>query len=124
LIHHASVGVSNLKKSKKFYDEVFAALGIRELSADQSSVGYGGDGGSFWVLAAKAAVGTNPESGLHFCFRATNRAQVNGFHAAAINHGGHDNGKPGLRSDYGPNYYAAFVTDPDGYRLEAYYGGE
>jgi len=123
LLHHASIGVKNLKKSKTFYDEIFKALGIRELSADPSSVGYGDADGSFWVLASKAPVGASSDSGLHFCFRAAGRAQVDAFHAAATAHGGRDNGKPGLRADYGPHYYAAFVVDPDGYRLEAYYGG-
>jgi catechol 2,3-dioxygenase-like lactoylglutathione lyase family enzyme len=124
LLHHASIGVKNLKHSKTFYDEIFKALGIPELSADPSSVGYGDADGSFWVLASKAPVAAHGESGLHFCFRASSRAQVDAFHAAATTHGGRDNGKAGLRSDYGPRYYAAFVLDPDGYRLEAYYGGE
>ena len=63
-----------------------------------------------------------PRSGLHFCFTAPTRKSVDAFHQAAIRHGGSDNGKPGLRADYGANYYAAFVVDPDGYRIEAYCG--
>jgi catechol 2,3-dioxygenase-like lactoylglutathione lyase family enzyme len=59
-------------------------------------------------------------SGLHFCFAAPTRQSVDAFHAAALAAGGCDNGKPGLRKDYGANYYAAFAVDPDGYRLEAY----
>jgi catechol 2,3-dioxygenase-like lactoylglutathione lyase family enzyme len=62
------------------------------------------------------------ESGLHFCFVAKDRKSVDAFHAAALESGGKDNGKPGLRSDYSPTYYAAFVIDPDGYRIEAYCG--
>ena len=62
------------------------------------------------------------ESGLHFCFVAKDRKSVDAFHAAALRSGGSDNGKPGLRSDYSPTYYAAFVIDPDGYRIEAYCG--
>ena len=62
------------------------------------------------------------ESGLHFCFVAKDRKSVDAFHAAALRNGGKDNGKPGLRSDYSPTYYAAFVIDPDGYRIEAYCG--
>ncbi len=62
--------------------------------------------------------------GLHFCFTAPSRASVAAFHAAALANGGRDNGKPGVRKDYGPDYYAAFVFDPDGYRLEAYHGGK
>jgi hypothetical protein len=59
-------------------------------------------------------------SGLHFCFNAPERKCVNDFHKAALKNGGRDNGKPGLREDYGPDYYAAFVIDPDGYRIESY----
>ena len=62
------------------------------------------------------------ESGLHFCFVARDRKAVDAFHAAALRNGGKDNGKPGVRSDYSPTYYAAFVIDPDGYRIEAYCG--
>jgi catechol 2,3-dioxygenase-like lactoylglutathione lyase family enzyme len=72
------------------------------------------------VLAVKHSVPANNESGLHFCFGATRQADVNAFYQAAIAAGGRDNGKPGVRKDYGDDYYAAFVTDPDGYRLEAY----
>jgi predicted lactoylglutathione lyase len=60
------------------------------------------------------------KSGLHFCFTAPTSRSVDAFHAAAVQSGGRDNGKPGLRADYGPGYYAAFVIDPDGYRLEAH----
>ena len=62
------------------------------------------------------------ESGLHFCFVAEDRKAVDAFHAAALRSGGKDNGKPGLRADYSPTYYAAFIIDPDGYRIEAYCG--
>ena len=60
------------------------------------------------------------KSGLHFCFSAPTRASVDAFHAAALEAGGRDNGQPGVRAEYDPDYYAAFVVDPDGYRLEAY----
>jgi catechol 2,3-dioxygenase-like lactoylglutathione lyase family enzyme len=62
------------------------------------------------------------ESGLHFCFEAKSRAAVDAFHAAALKAGGKDNGKPGVRKDYSPSYYAAFIIDPEGYRIEAYCG--
>jgi catechol 2,3-dioxygenase-like lactoylglutathione lyase family enzyme len=62
------------------------------------------------------------QSGLHFCFAAPTRKSVDAFHVAALGAGGKDNGGPGLRESYGDNYYAAFVIDPDGYRLEAYCG--
>jgi len=62
------------------------------------------------------------KSGLHFCFTAADAAAVDAFHAAAIAAGGSDHGAPGLRPIYAPDYYAAFIIDPDGYRIEAYYG--
>ena len=62
------------------------------------------------------------KSGLHSCFTAPSRAAVDAFHSAALQAGGRDNGAPGLRVQYGPDYYAAFVIDPDGYRIEAYCG--
>ena len=62
------------------------------------------------------------KSGLHFCFTAPTRTSVDAFHAAALEAGGRDNGQPGVRAEYDPDYYAAFVVDPDGYRLEAYCG--
>ena len=80
-----------------------------------------GDGPRLWLLAAGAAV-PRDIAGLHICLEAGRRAAVDAFHAAAVRAGGRDNGKPGLRADYGENYYAAFVTDPDGNRIEAYCG--
>jgi catechol 2,3-dioxygenase-like lactoylglutathione lyase family enzyme len=74
------------------------------------------------LSAAESPVPPDAKSGLHFCFAAPNRHSVAAFHDAALKAGGRDNGKPGLRADYGPNYYAAFVIDPDGYRIEAYCG--
>jgi len=75
------------------------------------------------IGAVAAPVPADSGSNLHFCFVAPTRASVDAFHAAALGAGGTDNGAPGLRESYGPNYYAAFVVDPDGYRLEAYCGG-
>ena len=77
---------------------------------------------ALWIGAAERPVPADDKSGLHVCFDAPNRKSVDAFHAAALRAGGRDNGKPGLRADYGADYYAAFVVDPDGYRLEAYCG--
>lgn len=120
MIDHISIGARDLAKAKAFYDATLKPLGYRCLSEDGASLGYGEKTVSFWVLASKAPVPANEASGLHICFAAPTRESVNAFHAAALKKGGHDNGRPGLRDDYGPNYYAAFVTDPDGYRIEAY----
>jgi catechol 2,3-dioxygenase-like lactoylglutathione lyase family enzyme len=73
-------------------------------------------------LAAERPVPADDQSGLHLSFHAPSRAAVDAFHAAALAEGGSDNGKPGLRADYGAKYYAAFVKDPEGYRLEAHCG--
>jgi catechol 2,3-dioxygenase-like lactoylglutathione lyase family enzyme len=90
------------------------------LSESEGTLGYGREEAAFWTNAVERPVPPDPSSGLHFCFTAPSRDGVDAFHAAALKAGGRDNGKPGLRDSYGPNYYAAFVIDPDGYRLEAY----
>jgi catechol 2,3-dioxygenase-like lactoylglutathione lyase family enzyme len=84
--------------------------------------GYGRDSISFWIFQAEHPVPADEKSGLHFCFEAGNAAAVDAFHAAALASGGRDNGAPGLRPIYGPDYYASFIIDPDGYRIEAYCG--
>lgn len=120
MFDHVSIGVADLTRSKAFYDPALAALGISLLHQDQTSLGYGTDRIGLWVLAAKTPVVADPGSGLHLCLTAPDRGAVDRFHAAALAAGGSDNGRPGLRADYGDGYYAAFVVDPDGYRLEAY----
>lgn len=120
MFDHISIGAKDLGRSKAFDDAVLAPFGYRCLSEDVSSLGYGNDKVSLWILASDAPVPADDSSGLHFCFAAPTRQSVDVFHAAALERGGVDNGKPGVRSDYAPNYYAAFVKDPDGYRVEAY----
>ncbi len=83
---------------------------------------YGGDAAVLWINAAPRPVPPDDQSGLHVCFSAPTRRSVDQFHEAALRTGGRDNGAPGLRADYGADYYAAFVVDPDGYRIEAYCG--
>ncbi len=122
MLDHVSIGVRDLARAKRFYDVALKPLGYRCLSEDKSALGYGGDAVAFWLLAAERPVAAEARSGLHFCLRAPTRESVEAFHAAALANGGTDNGKPGLRVDYGPLYYACFVTDPDGYRIEAYCG--
>ncbi len=122
MFDHVSIGVHELARAKRFYDAALGALGYDCLSADEGSLGYGKGGVGLWVGAVSAPVPSDPNSNLHFCFTAPTRESVDAFHAAALRAGGSDNGKPGLRESYGPDYYAAFVVDPDGYRLEAYCG--
>ncbi|MBM3555656.1 MAG: VOC family protein [Alphaproteobacteria bacterium] len=120
MFDHVSIGVGDIKRSRRFYDQALAPLGIKRLSDGDTSLGYGRDRVALWIGASARPVPADTESGLHFCFGAAKPAEVDAFHKAALAAGGKDNGKPGLRKDYGEGYYAAFVVDPDGYRLEAY----
>jgi catechol 2,3-dioxygenase-like lactoylglutathione lyase family enzyme len=124
MLDHVSIGVRDIANAKRFYDAAMKPLGFACLSADDSSLGYGKEAAGFWIYAAERPVPDDPKSGLHFCFVAPSRASVAAFHTAALANGGRDNGKPGVRRDYGPHYYAAFVFDPDGYRLEAHHEGK
>ena len=122
MFDHVSFGVSDIKRAGKFYDAVLKPLGYTRQSDGERALGYGEKGAGLWLLATKKPVKPDMESGLHFCFVAKDRAGVDAFHAEALKNGGKDNGKPGVRADYSPKYYAAFVIDPDGYRIEAYCG--
>jgi catechol 2,3-dioxygenase-like lactoylglutathione lyase family enzyme len=122
MIDHVSIGVRDITKTKRFYDAALKPLGYQCLSESEGSLGYGRDAVAFWISAIDHPVQPDVQSGLHFCFAAPNRKSVDAFHAAALAAGGGDNGKAGVRPDYGPSYYAAFVVDPDGYRIEAHCG--
>jgi catechol 2,3-dioxygenase-like lactoylglutathione lyase family enzyme len=97
-------------------------LGYSCISETPGSLGYGDQTVALWINEAANPVPADKQSGLHFCFAAPSRHAVDAFHKAALDAGGQDNGRPGPRLDYVDNYYAAFVVDPDGYRLEAYCG--
>jgi catechol 2,3-dioxygenase-like lactoylglutathione lyase family enzyme len=126
MLHHISFAVADLERSASFYDAALPALGYVRVWSDvrpgeeNQAVGYGrrGCGDNFSI---KLAPGTRqaPGPGFHLAFAAPSREAVDDFHRAALAAGGRDNGGPGLRLRYGPNYYAAFVLDPDGYRVEA-----
>lgn len=120
MINHVSIGVRDLAKARKFYDAALKPLGYTCLSSGEGFLGYGKNAAAFWVTASDSPVPPDAKSGLHFCLDAPTRKSVDAFHKAALANGGRDNGKPGLRTDYSPTYYAAFAIDPDGYRLEAY----
>jgi catechol 2,3-dioxygenase-like lactoylglutathione lyase family enzyme len=122
MIDHLSIGVRDVARAKRFYDAALAPLAYRCLSASEGSLGYGDAAATLWIIAAERPVPPDEKSGLHVCFTAPTRQSVDAFHAGALAAGGKDNGKPGLRPDYGSSYYAAFVIDPDGYRIEAYCG--
>jgi catechol 2,3-dioxygenase-like lactoylglutathione lyase family enzyme len=122
MIDHISIGVRDISKAKQFYDATLNALGYTCLSEAEDSLGYGRDTVVLWVSAVDSPVPPDAGSGLHFCFAAPSRKDVDAFHVAALGAGGFDNGKPGLRTSYGANYYAAYIVDPDGYRIEALCG--
>jgi|ERR1700722_5940893 catechol 2,3-dioxygenase-like lactoylglutathione lyase family enzyme len=122
MIAHISIGARDIARARRFYDAALKPLGYSCLSSGNDSLGYGAAEPAFWVNAAAHPVPPDDRSGLHICFAAPSRATVDAFHKAALKSGGKDNGKPGLRPDYGPNYYAAFAVDPDGYRIEAWCG--
>lgn len=120
MIDHLSIGVRDVGRTKRFYDAALVPLGYKCLSAGESSLGYGAAAVALWINTVERPVPPDDRSGLHVCFAAPTRRSVDAFHAAALAAGGKDNGQPGLRPDYGDSYYAAFVVDPDGYRIEAY----
>jgi catechol 2,3-dioxygenase-like lactoylglutathione lyase family enzyme len=121
LLGHLSFGVSDLATATAFYDATMAALGYARVSTTPDSVGYGrrGTDSDRLRLFQCAGAAKPPGPGFHLAFVAPSRDAVDRFHAEALRHGGVDQGSPGLRPQYGSDYYAAFVLDPDGYKLEA-----
>ncbi len=119
MIDHLSLGIGDLQKSRAFYDAALGALGYKRLREMDGALAYGQDEPVLWLAVTPHPVPPDPQSGLHLCFKAPDRASVDAFHRAALGAGGTDNGPPGPRAEYGPTYYAAFAIDPDGYRVEA-----
>jgi len=120
MLDHISIGVRDVAAARRFYDAVFAPLGYRALYEGDGYAGYGAKAPEFWLNTADRPVPGDMANGLHVSFVAASRAAVDAFHAAGLAAGGKDNGKPGPRGDYGPTYYAAFLIDPEGYRIEAH----
>ncbi|MGH9869585.1 MAG: VOC family protein [Candidatus Polarisedimenticolia bacterium] len=115
MFDHVTLRVKDLGKAKRFYAESLAPLGYKVLHESDGSIGLG-DAGEPTVWIAKDDPIT---TGMHLAFTSPDRKKVDAFHAAGVSSGGQDNGGPGLRSDYGPDYYAAFVRDPAGNNIEA-----
>lgn len=126
MLHHISFAVTDIERAASFYDPTLAALGyvrvFEDLRPGESgqAIGYGleGQGDGFCIKQASAS-SASPGHGFHLAFAAPSRRSVHEFHQHALQHGGQDNGGPGPRPGYGPNYYACFVIDPDGHHLEA-----
>ena len=122
MIDHIGFAVSNMDRSKPFYVAALKPLGISivmEVTAEQTGAdahaGFGKDDKAFFWIGA----GGKPKGGTHVAFTAPTRADVDSFYRAALAAGGRDNGSPGLRPHYHPDYYGAFVLDPDGNNIEA-----
>ena len=121
MIDHTGLQVSDFQTSKTFYLKALAPLGYQLLKELPTSIAPQGVAGlgvppfpDFWLTGGQPNLASR-----HIAFRAGNRAQVDGFYKAAMAAGGRDNGPPGIRAHYHPNYYGAFVLDPDGYNIEA-----
>jgi len=115
---HLSFGVTDLAQAATFYDAIMATLGFVRVQDVPGQIGYGRAGGGDKFALKLRDGAAPPGAGFHLAFDVADRATVDRFYAAAMAHGGRDNGPPGLRSRYSPTYYAAFVYDPDGYALE------
>jgi catechol 2,3-dioxygenase-like lactoylglutathione lyase family enzyme len=121
MLDHITFGVTDFARSTAFYDKALAPLGVTRLfdvpaehTAGVSVTGYGDTRPWFWIAEQDATRGK-----LHIAIQARSRADVDAFHAAAMAAGGRDNGGPGVRPHYHPDYYGAFVLDPDGHNIEA-----
>ena len=120
MLGHLSFGVEDLDRAARFYDRVMEPFGWVRVWSTRKGVGYGPPGGGDKLaLFPRPGQVQAPGAGFHLAFNAPSRAAVDAFHAAALSAGGTDAGAPGLRPHYGATYYAAFVLDPDGHKLEA-----
>ncbi len=120
MLSHLSLGVEDLARATKFYERALAPLGYVCVWKNARGSGFGEPGGEDRLaIFGRPGEARAPGAGFHLCFVAPDRAAVDAFHAAALAAGGTDIGAPGLRERYSPTYYAAFVIDPDGHKLEA-----
>lgn len=122
MIEHVSVPVKNYSKAKEFYKAALAPVGYtlyRDMDEWKAGGFLEGESTSFWIVEKEGAI-----TPMHVAVGAKSKEAVQQFHEAALKAGGKDNGAPGFREDYGPDYYAAFVLDQDGNNIEACYFGE
>jgi len=115
IFDHIVITANNTEKSKKFYSAVLAPLGIDFIKEEDGCVGFGTNNKSSFWLCNDGII----QKPMHIAFIAPDHKSINAFYAAAILTGGKDNGRPGFRQHYQPNYYSAFVFDPDGHNIEA-----
>ncbi|CEJ12545.1 Glyoxalase-like domain protein [bacterium YEK0313] len=119
MIHHVSVGMNDVGRSKRFYDAVLPIVGLAPMAEDAGGLGYGSGTFHFSVQVPIDGKPATVGNGSHIAFAVEDRSMVQRFYAAALEHGGSDDGPPGPRPHYDANYYAAFVRDPDGHKIEA-----
>ena len=120
MLHHVSIGVSDVVRAAEFYDAVLGALGYKRTAQYLPyAIAYGEGVSEFWIQLPHDSQPPSSGNGVHFGFSARSRDAVHRFHEAALGHGGRDAGGPGPRADYGPEYYGAFVHDPYGNKVEA-----
>ena len=119
MIDHISVGVGDLERAARFYEATLAPLGLSRVVTRPATVGFGKNYPEFWVNLRADMAPVEPGSGVHICLRAKSTDEVDAFHAAALTAGGSSDGAPGPRPHERVRYYAAFVRDPDGNRIEA-----
>jgi catechol 2,3-dioxygenase-like lactoylglutathione lyase family enzyme len=120
MIDHISIAVRDLVEGEQFYAAALAPLGLAKLREwPNAAVGFGKKYPEFWINARDAMNRVADDSGVHICLRAPDTAAVDAFYAAALKAGGASDGQPGLRPHYYAGYYAAFIRDPDGNRIEA-----
>ena len=119
MIDHVSVGVCDLERAACFYELALAPLGLSRLITRPATIGFGRSYPEFWINLRADMAAVPRDSGVHICLRAKSAGEVDAFHAAALTAGGRSDGAPGLRPHDRVRYYAAFVVDPDGNRIEA-----
>ncbi|KQZ01390.1 lyase [Pseudolabrys sp. Root1462] len=120
MIDHVSIAVCDLAASTRFYGAVLGAIGMKAIDVRAATVGFGKQYSEFWINLRADMAPIEAGSGAHICFRARSTKMVDAFHAAALQAGGSSDGAPGLRPHDGDGgYYAAFIRDPDGNRIEA-----
>jgi catechol 2,3-dioxygenase-like lactoylglutathione lyase family enzyme len=117
MIDHVSIGVSDLERAGRFYVQVLGTIGLAKLREWPAAIGFGKKYPEFWINHRPGLAAS--DNGMHICLRAPDPQAVQSFHAAALAAGGTSEGPPGLRPEYNDRYYAAFVRDPDGNRIEA-----
>ncbi len=119
MIDHVSISVRDLEVSSRFYEAVLAALGHAKLVVRATTIGFGKRYPEFWLNHRPGMAPVAADSGMHICLRAQNAAAVDTFYQTALACGGTSDGAPGLRPEYTTDYFAAFVRDPEGNRIEA-----